>query len=252
MIEAAYPNRPSAATRGGDRIPAWQLYALSALVSLLALGLTLLLPASDRYPSFMFFLLATALVAATGEWKAALLTVIEATILAAYFVLPPRGFAVASPEHRLRLAIFVACGAVVSFVVPRAMTWASSARRSAAVTAPARPAGVHASATIDPSAVLGNEITVLEKAVISAGARISDRATIGRSAAVGTAAVVGESARIGDHCRLGNHVIIGRAADIGEAAVIAAGVRVGPGAQVPPGAAVTANVPSPARKSTFL
>ena len=242
-------------------LPLWTAYALTVPLTLAALAVTLALPASDRNPSFMFFLLASALVAVTGRWRAALLSVLESALLACYFVLPPRGFAVGSPDHQLRLALFVACGVVLSWAVARSMSARIGAAR--AFQRPAASAGepprrdpaaraIHPSAQVHPTAALAPEVTILEGAQVAAGARIGEGVSIGRGAAVGENALLGDRVRLGDGCRLGANVMVGRGAEIGADAVIASGIHVGPGAIVPATANISEDVPAAAARSSFL
>ena len=67
--------------------------------------------------------------------------------------------------------------------------WASHTR-------PVAPAGVHASAVVDASAVIGAGASVGPLAVIEAGATIAAGAAIGAQCFVGAGAVVGEATRL--------------------------------------------------------
>jgi len=92
--------------------------------------------------------------------------------------------------------------------------WAARTR------APA-PLGVHASAVIDSSAVLGAGVTVGALAVIEAGARIGDAAVIGAHCVIGADAIVGAATR------LAPHVVLGSGCRIGERGIVHSGVVIG-------------------------
>jgi len=92
--------------------------------------------------------------------------------------------------------------------------WAARTR------APA-PLGVHASAVIDSSAVLGAGVTVGALAVIEAGARIGDAAVIGAHC------VIGADATVGAATRLAPHVVLGSGCRIGERGIVHSGVVIG-------------------------
>jgi UDP-3-O-[3-hydroxymyristoyl] glucosamine N-acyltransferase len=85
-----------------------------------------------------------------------------------------------------------------------------------------RPAaGVHPNATVDPSAILGEGVSVGPAAVVEADARIGDRAVIGPGAVVSRGCVVGADSHIHPRVVLYPHVTIG------ERVVIHAGCVIG-------------------------
>jgi UDP-3-O-[3-hydroxymyristoyl] glucosamine N-acyltransferase len=86
---------------------------------------------------------------------------------------------------------------------------------------PAVPARIHPSAVVDPSAQIGEQVTVGPLAVIEAGAVLADGVVIGAHT------VVGERARIGRGSRLAPHVTIGFDCVIGERCILHAGVVIG-------------------------
>ena len=92
--------------------------------------------------------------------------------------------------------------------------WAARTR------APA-PLGVHASAVIDSSAVLGAGVTVGALAVIEAGARIGDAAVIGAHCVIGADAIVGAATR------LAPHVVLVSGCLIGDRGIVHSGVVIG-------------------------
>jgi UDP-3-O-[3-hydroxymyristoyl] glucosamine N-acyltransferase len=88
-------------------------------------------------------------------------------------------------------------------------------------TRPVRPAGVHASAVIDPSARVAGSATVEALAVIEADAVIEEGAVIGAQC------FVGAGARVGAHTRLGARVTLGHACRIGARGIVHGGVVIG-------------------------
>lgn len=87
----------------------------------------------------------------------------------------------------------------------------------------ARPAvpGVHASAVVEPGAVLHPSASIGALAYVGAGAQVAAHAVIGAQAHVGAGAVVGEGTRLapqavlGDDCRIGQRGIVHGGAIIG-------------------------------------
>lgn len=82
-------------------------------------------------------------------------------------------------------------------------------------------AGVHASAVVDPSVVLGQGVTIGPLAILDAGVVIGDDVIIGPHC------VVGARARIGMHTRLAAQVTIGFDCVVGERCIIHSGVVIG-------------------------
>jgi UDP-3-O-[3-hydroxymyristoyl] glucosamine N-acyltransferase len=85
----------------------------------------------------------------------------------------------------------------------------------------AEPAGVHASAVIDPSVVLGHGVSVGPMVVIEANAQIGDGAVIGAHSFIGTAAHVGAASR------LAPRVVLGNRCRVGERCILHSGVVIG-------------------------
>ena len=86
----------------------------------------------------------------------------------------------------------------------------------------AKPAtGIHPSAVVDASAVIGVGVSVAALAVIEAGARVDDGVVIGPHT------VVGAGAHIGKATRLSAHVTIGHGCQIGERCIVHSGVVIG-------------------------
>lgn len=69
--------------------------------------------------------------------------------------------------------------------------------------------GIHPAAVIDPTAVLGQGVTVGPLAVIGAGARIGDNSVIGPQCVIGADVVIGADAQIREMVSVGARVVIG-------------------------------------------
>jgi UDP-3-O-[3-hydroxymyristoyl] glucosamine N-acyltransferase len=95
--------------------------------------------------------------------------------------------------------------------------------RAARLLHPAvRPAaGIHPSALVDPSALLGGEVHVGAHAVIGGGAGIGDRTSIGPGA------VIGERVRIGSDCEIKANVVIYPGTHLGTRVIVHAGAVLG-------------------------
>ena len=91
----------------------------------------------------------------------------------------------------------------------------------AKLTRPARPAGVHASAVIDPTAQVAQGATVQALAVIEA------HAVIEAGAVVGAHCFVGAGARVGASTRLAARVTLGAGCSIGARCLVHSGVVIG-------------------------
>ena len=87
---------------------------------------------------------------------------------------------------------------------------------------PPAPAGVHPSAVVDPSARLGEGVSVGPMAVIEAGAVIGPRtqvraqAYVGRGTRVGADCLLHPQAAVLDHCTLGDRVVVWTGAIVGK------------------------------------
>ncbi len=87
-------------------------------------------------------------------------------------------------------------------------------------TEPASP-GIHPAAIVDPSAELGEAVSVGPGAVIGAAARIGARSEIGPNAVIGDAVEIGEATRVGagasvSHARIGSRVFLYPGVRIGQ------------------------------------
>lgn len=85
----------------------------------------------------------------------------------------------------------------------------------------APPAGVHPTAVVDPSAVLGAEVTVGPHAVLGAGCRLGDRARIGAGC------VIGDHASLGDDVILHPRVVLYRGVRLGHRVIVHSGAVLG-------------------------
>jgi sugar O-acyltransferase (sialic acid O-acetyltransferase NeuD family) len=121
------------------------------------------------------------------------------------------------------------------------------------------PPVVASTATVAPSATLGEGTVVLEHAHVGPGARL------GRAVVVNTAAVVEHDAVVGDHSHVAPGAVLLGAAEVGTRTLVGSGarvlpgVRVGSGVVVGAGAVVVGDVPDdtvvtgvPARPSVVL
>ncbi len=86
---------------------------------------------------------------------------------------------------------------------------------------PALPGGVHATAVVHPTAVLGVGVHVGPLAVIEAQASIGDHAVIGPQS------YVGFGASVGAHTRLAPQVVLGSGCVIGQRGIVHSGVVIG-------------------------
>ncbi len=81
-------------------------------------------------------------------------------------------------------------------------------------------AGIHARAIVDPTAVLGEGVSIAAGAVVEAGAKI------GAGTSIGVNSVIGANVGIGRDCRIGALVSVSHC-DIGDRVTLHAGVRIG-------------------------
>ncbi len=83
------------------------------------------------------------------------------------------------------------------------------------------PPGIHARATVHPSASLGTGVRV------AAGAVIGARAVLGEDCSVGEGAVVGEDARLGAGCRIYPNVVLYPGVRFGKRVIVHSGAVIG-------------------------
>lgn len=140
-----------------------------------------------------------------------------------------------NPRYQAQLA----SSAAACVIVAPAFAEAAAARGAAIVTAdpylyfarltqwwaarvrPRSAAGIHPSAVIDASALIGADVSIGALAVIEAGAQIGDGAQIGPHC------VVERNARVGSGSRLAARVTLGFDCQIGERCIVHAGVVIG-------------------------
>jgi len=103
---------------------------------------------------------------------------------------------------------------------------------------------IHPSATISPSARLGDGATVMARAVINASASLGDNVIVNTGAIVEHDCVIGDHAHISTGARLAGGVSVGRGSHIGIGACVKQGVRIGNNAVIAAGAAVVRDVPN--------
>ncbi len=87
---------------------------------------------------------------------------------------------------------------------------------------PKNPAGIHASACVDETAVLGKNVSIGANAVIEADARLADNVVVGAGCYVGEAAVLGESCRLHSNVTLYHRITLGLNVEIHSGSVVGA------------------------------
>ncbi len=116
----------------------------------------------------------------------------------------------------------------------------------------------HIHARIEPGAIIRDQVTIGDNAVIMMNATINIGAVIGRGTMIDMNAVVGGRGTIGENCHIGAGAVIAGVIEppsakpvviennvlVGANAVILEGVRVGQGAVVAAGAIVVEDVPA--------
>ena len=112
-------------------------------------------------------------------------------------------------------------------------------------------------ARIEPGAIIREQVSIGDAAVIMMGAIINIGAVVGRGTMIDMGAVLGGRATVGDHCHIGAGTVLAGVVEpasatpvvvednvmIGANAVVLEGVRIGEGAVVAAGAVVTEVVP---------
>lgn len=115
----------------------------------------------------------------------------------------------------------------------------------------------HLNARIEPGAIIRDNVTIEDKAIIMMGAIINIGAIIGEETMIDMGVVLGGRATIGKRCHIGAGAVISGVIEppsqepvviednvlVGANAVILEGVRVGSGSVVAAGAVVTEDVP---------
>ena len=80
---------------------------------------------------------------------------------------------------------------------------------------------------IDPTAKLGDHVTIAEGASIGTGVVIDDGAQIGRNSIIGSGCKIGENSKIGENCRLDSNVVIYHHCRLGNHVIIQANTTIG-------------------------
>ena len=112
-------------------------------------------------------------------------------------------------------------------------------------------------ARIEPGAIIREQVTIGENAVIMMGAILNIGAVVGKRTMIDMGAVLGGRATVGDDCHIGAGAVLAGVVEpasatpvivedgvlVGANAVVIEGVRIGAGAVVAAGAVVTEDVP---------
>ena len=105
-------------------------------------------------------------------------------------------------------------------------------------------AGYRFATLVDPSAVIGPEVTLGEGAQVMAGAVVQPSTTLGVNALVNTGAAIDHDCVVGDHCHrapgcvVSGFTRIGAGSHLGTGAVVIQGIVIGAGVVVAAGAVV--------------
>ncbi len=113
-------------------------------------------------------------------------------------------------------------------------------------------------ARIEPGAIIREQVTIGENAVIMMGAILNIGAVVGRRTMIDMGTVLGGRATVGDDCHIGAGAVLAGVVEpasatpvivedgvlVGANAVVIEGVRIGAGAVVAAGAVVTEDVPA--------
>ena len=108
----------------------------------------------------------------------------------------------------------------------------------------ALPVLIHDSASVSPSAVLGQGSQVLAQAVVAAGAVLGDACIVNHRASVDHECRLADSVTVAPGATLCGNVCVGRDVFIGAGATVLPRVSIGAGAMVGAGAVVTRDVPA--------
>ncbi len=104
-------------------------------------------------------------------------------------------------------------------------------------------AAVHPTATVSPSASVGEGTVVMQGAVIQADAKIGRHCIINTASTVDHECVIGDYAHISPNVSLCGNVHVGEGTQIGVGAVVVPGVRIGKWSLVCAGSVVTKDIP---------
>lgn len=87
--------------------------------------------------------------------------------------------------------------------------------------------GPYGDACVDPSVVIGADVTIGENPIIGAGTQIGDGCVIGDFVTIGANVIIGPFCEIGDGTTIGDNTVIGAFTSIGENSVIGSDVLIG-------------------------
>jgi UDP-perosamine 4-acetyltransferase len=105
------------------------------------------------------------------------------------------------------------------------------------------PAIVHPTAVIAPSALLGEGVVVMVRAIVGTETRVGTLAIVNTGAIIDHDNDIGEAAHIAPGCALAGSVSIGTRTLLGVGSAVRPGVRIGRDAVIGAGSAVVADVP---------
>jgi UDP-perosamine 4-acetyltransferase len=108
------------------------------------------------------------------------------------------------------------------------------------------PAVVHPSALVSPSAMLGNGVVIMARAVVGTETRVDDLVIVNTGAVVDHDNWIGRAAHVAPASGLAGNVTVGDRALVGIGSAVRPGIRIGADAVVGAGAAVVADVPAEA------
>jgi UDP-3-O-[3-hydroxymyristoyl] glucosamine N-acyltransferase len=80
---------------------------------------------------------------------------------------------------------------------------------------------------IDPTAKVGQEVSIAKGVAIGAGAVIDDKAEIGQNTVIGAGCKIGENSKVGRNCRLEQNVVVYHDCLLGDNVVIQANTTIG-------------------------
>ncbi len=105
------------------------------------------------------------------------------------------------------------------------------------------PSLIHPSAIVDPSALLGQSITICAGAIICVEAQIGDGTLINTGATIDHECVIGQYCHISPGAHLAGRVRMGDFAHIGTGVAVIPGIQIGAHATIGAGAAVIRDIP---------
>lgn len=104
------------------------------------------------------------------------------------------------------------------------------------------PAIVHPTALIAPSAVLGDGVVVMARAVVGTQTKVADLAIVNTAAIIDHDNVIGAGAHVAPGCALAGNVHVGARALVGIGSAVRPGITIGDDAVIGAGSAVVSNI----------